>query len=249
MESISSKVKTFLLRKIEAEGYKIIDKASHDDLKKICMVECNVKRGSADIVNNSLKQIMKDKNIAIAQINPSKQIGDVKLNVPTPEPQTTPASATASTPVQPIPAPTINPITPIESPVQQVPTIIKTPEDQQKILDPKIDKMNQETFKGCFDFIGQIYASFGFIKGKGKINYKDMTAEEFEQESDKLAERAGNFCYRRGIEIPMVVEAITIIGTAFVIFGIPLISTLLMKTEKVELDKDLKPDTKKVTMT
>lgn len=248
MESISSKVRNFLLTKIEAQGYKIIDKASHNDLKKLCMTECNVKRGSADIVNEALKKIMKEKNIAIAEINPSKKIGDILLKVPTPEQPTTPASSTATTLTQPIiPQPPVPTITPMSS-FQQSPVPTITTPDQKKILDPQVDKMNQETFKGCFDFIGQIYSSFGFIKGTGKIDYKDLTAEQFKTESDKLAERAGNFCYRRGIEIPMVVEAITILGTAFVIFGIPLITTLFMKTEKSELSESLKPDTKKVKM-
>jgi len=231
METIADKVRNFLLLKIEAHNYKITDKASYNDLRKLCQTECNVKSGSENIIHVALKKIMREKNISIATVNPSKQITDnLKLNVPIPDPQT----QTPQQPIQPLPA-------------QPAPTTqINTTGEIKKVLDPTVEKFNQETFKGCFDFVGQIYSSFGFIKGTGKVDYRDMTAEQFETESDKLAVRVGTFCYKRNIEIPMIVEALTIIGSAFVIFGIPLISFWLMKTEKVELNKDLKPDTKKV---
>jgi len=230
MESIADKVRNFLLLRIEAHNYKITDKASFDELVKMSMTECNVNKGSRQIVYLALKKIMKEKNIAIINQNPSKQIGDVKLNVPTPSQQTQPIQP----PIQPLPS----------QPAQTI--LIQPTGETKKVLDPSIEKINQETFKGCFAFIGQIYSAFGFIKGTGKIDYKDMTAQEFETESNKLADRVGTFCYKRNIEIPMIIEALTIIGSAFIIFGIPLISTLMLKKEEVKLDKDLKPDTTKV---
>jgi len=218
--------RNYMIRKIDIEKYVVNDKTTANDLKKMVMKEMKLKAGTWGHVDKILREILKTRNIAIENSNPSSQIGDVTFNLTKPDLQT-PIKATITKPeAKPISAPQPPPVPPA------TPIIKPT-------LDPTVEKANQETIKEGFKFVGQIYSAFGIIKGTSKYNITEMTAEQFETECDKYAERVGSFCYRHNIEIPFLIEVFSLIATGVLIFVVPLIKTFFLKTEKEEYDKTL----------
>ncbi|MGI0022404.1 MAG: hypothetical protein ACRD9Q_06035 [Nitrososphaeraceae archaeon] len=203
-----------------AEGYQVVDRESCLRLRKMAMTELKLKKGNWGYTGKALDEILKEKNISVVDQNPSSTIGNLKFNVPTP--------AQAAPPTQPA-APT----PPLQDSMGQT-----QQKEVKKILDPSVEKANQETLRGAFSLVGEAYSALGIIGGK-KIELKEMTREEFDKKAGEYADRAGSFAYRHNLEIPWLIEILSLVGTGCILFLVPLINVLYLKTEKAkELGKD-----------
>ena len=222
-ETLYQRLKENFEQKLDS-GYQVTDRNSALGLRKQAMTELKLKKGNWGYTGKALDEISKEKNISVVGQNPSSTIGNLKINVPTP-PQATP-------PTQPA-APTPQP---------QDSTGQTQQKEVKKILDPSVEKANQETLKGAFSLVGEVYSALGIIGGK-KIVLKEMTREEFDKKADECADRVGSFAYRHNLEIPWLIEVFGLIGTGFLLFLVPLINVPYLKTEEVkEPGKDTEKD-------
>ena len=199
-------------------GYKLVDKQSCLELQKACMVELKLKKGNWGFTKTALQEILKERNLQIPDENPSSQIGTLQINVPTP-------------------------------PRAPAPPIAPAPPEAPKVLDVAVEKNNQAMLREGFSFIGDIYSALGIIKGKEKeLPFEEMNKEQWQEKASAYADRVGSYCFRHNIEIPWLIEVLSLFGTGVIIFVIPLIKTFYMKTEKDVEDESLKGNSSKIEM-
>jgi len=211
----------YLINKIEKEGFKLVDENSCKDLRKICMTDLKLGDGHYGIVKKVFNQLLKEKNLSISGLNPSKTVGTLEFKVPpapesTKQPEQAPAPESTKQPEQ--------------APAKEKPVL--TPE--------QVLKNNQEAFREIFGFVGDIYGQLGIIKGKPDMKIAEITEEDFKKRSGDYADRVGSFCFRHGFEIPMILEVLALAGTGIALFILPLINTFFMKTKEPKMDEKLK---------
>ena len=101
-------------------------------------------------------------------------------------------------------------------------------------MPPSVKESNIAAFQELFSFVADIYLATGIVKFKDapKMSLEEMTAEEFQKKVNYFGDRVGSFCYRHGIQAPLAIEAISLVGTAFIIFGLPIFKKLFMPSEE-----------------
>jgi len=220
--SITDQLKEFYSEKID-EGFQVKDRATAIELRKMGQDELKLGDGWNAHAKKILNKVLEEKGLILADEPIKGRIGNLIISTPPPPEKI------------------------IEEQQQQG----ALPKEETKIaslvpLDPSIEKANQETIKEAFRFIGQIYSYFGIIEGEVETKQEPMTREKFEEEAAKYAERVGTFCYRRNIQIPWLIEVLSLIGTAVILFAIPLIKVLFSKTEDTKEDDEPRTDGKDV---
>jgi len=85
-------------------------------------------------------------------------------------------------------------------------------------------------------FVGEIYQAMGIIKVKDapEISVEEMTSEEFQKKLNDFGDRLGSFFYRHGIQVPFVIDAISLAGRGFTIFGLPVVNRFFMPSEEAK---------------
>lgn len=221
--SISDQLKEFYSKKID-EGFQVKDRATAIELRKMGQDELKLGDGWNAHAKKILNKVLKEKGLILADEPIKERIGDIIINTPPPPPKI----------------------------IEEQQQLVTLPKEETKPanlmpLDPSIEKANQETIKEAFRFVGQIYSYLGIIEGEGETKQEPITREKFEEEATKYAERVGTFCYRRNIQIPWLIEVLSLVGTAFILFGMPVIRVLFFKTEKAKEDGKLRAKGKDVS--
>ena len=208
-------IRTWFLNKIEKENFPLRDKNEFSELRKLCMQELKLGRGHYGMINEIFLDTLREKNIVIADLDSSGMIGNLKINL---------------VKIEPIPEPS-NPITSPTQPQQTQPILEKI---EKQPLPPSVEESNKAAFRELFSFVTDIYLATGIVKFKDapKMSLEEMTAEEFQKKVNNFGDRVGSFCYRHGIQAPLAIEAMSLAGTGFVIFGLPVVKTLFMPNEE-----------------
>jgi hypothetical protein len=208
-------IHTWILNKIEKENFPLRDKNEFSELRKLCMQEFKLGRGYYGMINKTILDILREKNLVIADLDLSDTIGNLKINLVKAEPITEPSI-------------------PIIPPTQPQQTLQELEKIERQPLPPSVEESNIAIFQELFSFVGDIYTDLGIIKVKDvpKMTVKEMTNEEFNKKLNEFGRRVGSFCYRRGIEAPFIMGLISLIGSGFLIFGLPIVKTLFMPNEE-----------------
>lgn len=220
--SISDQLKEFYSKKID-EGFQVNDRATAIELRKMGQSELKLGDGWNAHAKKIVNKVLKEKGLILADEPIKGRIGNIIINTPPPPEKIIEEQQQRGA-----------------LPTEETKTASLIP------LDPSIEKANQETMKEAFRFIGQIYSYFGIIEGEGETKQEPITREKFEEEATKYAERVGTFCYRRNIQIPWLIEVLSLVGTAVILFGMPVIRVLFFKTEKAKEDGEVLTDGKDV---
>jgi len=210
-------IRTWILNKIEKENFPLRDKNEFSQLRKLCMQELKLGRGHYGMINETFLDILREKNIVIADLEPSGMIGNLKINLVKAEPIAEPSNQ-ITLPIQP----------------QQTQPILEKIEKQP--LPPSVEESNKAAFRELFSLVADIYLATGIVKFKDapKMSLEEMTAEEFQKKVNYFGDRVGSFCYRHGIQAPLAIEVIALAGAAFIIFGLPIVKKLLMPKEEIK---------------
>ncbi|MGI0022195.1 MAG: hypothetical protein ACRD9Q_04955 [Nitrososphaeraceae archaeon] len=217
--SIADQLKEFYSKKID-EGFQVKDRATAIELRKMGQDELKLDVGWNAHAKKILSKVLKEKGLILADEPIKARIGNLIISTPPPEKIIEEQQQLGTLPIEETKTASLIP------------------------LDPSIEKANQETIKEGFKFVGQIYSYFGLIEGEGETKQEPITREKFEEEATKYAERVGTFCYRRNIQIPWLIEVLSLVGTAVILFGMPVIKVLFFKTEMTKQDDESRTDGK-----
>jgi len=210
-------IRTWFLNKIEKENFPLRDKNEFSELRKLCMQEFKLRRGHYGMINETLMDILREKNIVVADLDPSGIIGNLKINVVKVEPIAEPSN-------------------PITSPIQPQQTQLILAKIEKQPLPPSVEESNKAAFRELFSLVADIYQTTGIVKFKDapKISVEEMTAEEFQKKVNDFGNRLGSFFYRHGIQVPFVIDAISLAGRGFTIFGLPIVNSFFMSSEEAK---------------
>lgn len=199
-------IRTWILNKIEKENFPLRDKNEFVELRKLCMQEFKLGRGHYGMINETLMDILREKNIVVADLDPSGLVGNLKIIVPKAEPRPEPSE-------------------PIAPPTQPQETQPKLERIEKQPLPPSVEQSNQAVFREFFELVGEIYMELGIVKVKDspKLTIEEMTVEEFNKKVNDFGDRVGSVCFRHGIEAPFAIEAMSLFGSAFIIFILPIL--------------------------
>lgn len=210
-------IRTWILNKIEKENFPLRDKNEFSGLRKLCMQEFKLGRGHYGMINEVFLDTLKEKNIVVVDLDPSGVVGNLKIIVPKVEPKLEPS--------EPI-------VTPTE-PQQTQPELEKI---EKHPLPPSVEESNKAVFRELFSFVGELYMELGIVKVKDppKLTTEKMTVEEFNKKVNDFGDRIGSFCYRHGVRAPFAIEAMSLFGAGFNIFGLPIVNSFFMPSEESE---------------
>lgn len=221
-KSLSDKVRELAREKIES-GFVVKDENSVLDLRNIIFEELNVPKGNIDRIKKIILQVLKEKNIVLPDVKSTEALGSVRIETSKPDIE----SGITKLPEQAL-----------SSGQEQVPSTL-TPQTQI-IWDEKKRESYQKDMGFVFgEFLGTIYIKLGIIEGEEPKEEK-LTPETFKKEALKFGHEVGDYCFDKRVNLPELLRLLTLIGSGFFIFVMPVINALFFKLKKVEPDKDLK---------
>jgi hypothetical protein len=208
-------IHTWFLNKIEKENFPIRNKSEFSELRKLCMQEFKLGRGHYGMINEIFLDTLKEKNIVVGDLDPSGVIGNLKIIVPKAEPRSEPSES----------------ILPPGEPQEVQPELEKI---EDKPLPASVEESNKAVFRELFSFVGELYMEFGIVKIEDppKLTTEKMTREEFNKKINDFSDRMGSFCFRHGVQAPFVIDAMSLVGRGFTIFGQPIVKTLFKPSEE-----------------
>jgi len=210
-------IHTWFLNKIGKENFSPRDKNEFSELRKLCMQEFKLGRGHYGMINEIFLDTIKEKNIVVGGLDPSGVIGNLKIIVPKAQPKPEPSE----------------PIAPPTEPQQTQPELEKI---EKQPLSPSVEESNKAVFRELFSFVGEIYMELGIVKVKDspKLTIEEMTVEEFNKKVNDFGDRIGSFCYRHGVQAPFAIEAMSLFGAGFNIFGLPIVNSFFNSSEEAK---------------
>jgi len=210
-------IRTWFLNKIEKENFPIRDKNEFSELRKLCMQEFKLGRGHYGMINEIFLDTLKEKNIVVADLDTSGLVGNLKIIFPKAEPKPEPSE-------------------PIASPTQPQQTQPELEKIEEQPLSPSVEESNKAAFRELFSFVGELYMELGIVKVKDspKLTIEEMTVEEFNKKVIDFGDRIGSFCYRHGVQAPFAIEAMSLFGAGFNIFGLPIVNSFFNSSEEAK---------------
>jgi len=220
------KVREFLNQKLDS-GYQVIDKNSAKELQKMAVDEFSLTGGWRDRTKHILQSILKARNVVLPDTKSSEPVGSLRINVEKSSQdlvESQPPIQTPSSPVLPMP---------------ETGTFTQTEREPQIIWDDAKKLTYQKDMEKVFgDFIGTIYIKFGIIEGEEPVEEK-LTPQKFKEQAKEVGKDIGEYCFDKHVQLPELLRVLTLVGSVFMVFGMPLINNLFFKMKKPPTDKSL----------